>query len=154
VSTTPSRQAQLLNEKEEYSYRFGRLKSFSQYLLVDDPPRPGSRALRWAGFQTGLRFPRGKKKPAWNAYRLPIVVHRRRRGVYVWGHVRPGSGPRYVKLQKRVRSHYVASGPRIRTNSGGYFGVKRRSPASFRYRAYDEPGHAFIGTSRTAAPIP
>jgi hypothetical protein len=155
VSTTPSRQARLLNEKEEYSYRYGRLRSYSQYLLVDDPPRPGPRSLRWAGFQTGLRFPSGRRKPAWAAYRLPIVVHRRRRGVYVWGHVRPGSGARYVRLQKRRGSHYVASGPRIRTNSSGYFGVRRRNPpGSFRYRAYDEPRRALIGTSRTAAPRP
>src|SRR5207247_1982058 len=31
VSTTPVRQAQLVNEKEEYSYRYSRLKSYSQY---------------------------------------------------------------------------------------------------------------------------
>ena len=31
---------ELLNKKEEFSYRYSRLKSYSQYLLFDDPPRP------------------------------------------------------------------------------------------------------------------
>ena len=42
VSTTPSRQARI-NEKEEYSYRYARLKSYSQYLLYDDPSRARAR---------------------------------------------------------------------------------------------------------------
>ena len=54
VSTTPVRQAALINEKEEYSYRYGRLKSYSQYLLFDDPPRKGPLSVKWSGFQTGL----------------------------------------------------------------------------------------------------
>ena len=48
VSTSPPRQAELLNKMEEYSYRYARLKSYSQYLLSDDPARSGSSALRWA----------------------------------------------------------------------------------------------------------
>ena len=71
VSTTPVRQAALINEKEEYSYRYGRLKSYSQYLLFDDPPRKGPLSVKWSGFQTGLRFTSGTKKPAYTAYKLP-----------------------------------------------------------------------------------
>ena len=56
MSTSPVRQAALINEKEEYSYRYGRLKSYSQYLLFDDPPRKGPLSVKWSGFQTGLRF--------------------------------------------------------------------------------------------------
>ena len=76
-------------------------------------------------FQTGLRFRSGKAKPAYEAYRLPIVVHSRgRRGVYIWGRVRPGTGTRYVQLRVRRAQR---TGPRIHTNSRGYFGVKRKS---------------------------
>ena len=96
----PSRQAQLINEKEEYNYRYARLKSYSQYLLYDDPARPG-RAQALRGFQTGLRFRNGKPKPALGAYKLPIVVHKRGAAVCcVWGRVRPGTGSRYVQLQR------------------------------------------------------
>jgi hypothetical protein len=144
VSTSPTRQAQIINEKEEYAYRYGRLKSHSQYLLFDD--------RQLAGFQTGLRFRRGSKKPAYSAYRFPLVVHRRRGGVRVWGRVRPGQGRRYVRLYAGGRR----SGGTIATNSRGYFGVKRRSIARYRFKAYGRDGNGTLyklGTSRTARPI-
>ena len=147
VSTSLSRQAALINEKEEYAYRYSRLKSHSQYLLFDDPARPGSLRVKWSGFQTGLRFASGKQKPSYNAYRFPIVVKRRGRGVYVWGRVRPGVGLKFVRIQRKGGSF----GPRIRTDPRGYFGVTRRVNGSYRFRAYNTQG-AVLGTSRTARP--
>ena len=149
VSTSPVRQAALINEKEEYSYRYGRLKSYSQYLLFDDPPRKGPLSVKWSGFQTALRFTSGKKKPAYTAFKFPIVVKKRgRRGVSVWGLVRPGTGQRSVQLQRKGGGN---SGPRIKTNSKGYFQVKRRESGRYRFRAYDSSGK-LLGTSRTAKP--
>jgi hypothetical protein len=148
VSTSPVRQAQLINEKEEYSYRYGRLKSYSQYLLFDDPPRKGPAHQKWSGFQTALRFASGKKKPAYNAFKFPLVVKKRRRGVLVWGRVRPGTGKRSVQLQRKRAGN---SGPRFKTNSKGYFTVKRRQSGRYRFRAYDSGGK-LLGTSRTAKP--
>jgi hypothetical protein len=148
VSTTPVRQAQLINEKEEYSYRYGRLKSYSQYLLFDDPARKGPLSVKWSGFQTGLRFTSGKKKPAYTAFKFPIVVKQRSRGVSIWGLVRPGTGRRSVQLQRTGGGN---SGPRVKTNSKGYFTVKRRQSGRYRFRAYDSNGK-LLGTSRTARP--
>jgi hypothetical protein len=148
VSTSLSRQAALINEKEEYAYRYWRLKSHSQYLMYDDPARPGPLSVKWSGFQTGLRFASGRAKPSFNAYRFPIVVKRRGRGVHVWGRVRPGSGRRFVRIQRRGGS----LGPRMRTTWSGYFGVSRRISGSYRFRAYDR-NRKLIGTSRTAGPI-
>jgi len=155
VSTSPLRQAQILNEKEEFSYRYSRLKSYSQYLLYDDPPRSGSAALRWAGFQTGLRFPApgGAVKPSYDAYKYPIVVRRRGSGVYVWGRVRPGKGIRYVQLERRSGSSFVKDGPEIDTNFSGYFKVNRSRRATYRFQYVTGIGGTVIGTSRTAAPI-
>jgi hypothetical protein len=143
VGTTPTKQGQLINEKEEVHYRFGRLKSYSQYLMYDD------KAL--SSFQTGLRFRSGKGKPAYAAYRLPIVVHGRGGGVYIWGRVRPGRGARFVQLQIGGRNY----GPRIRTNSGGYFGVKRSRRGAYSFKGYIRNGSkiALVGSSRTASPI-
>ena len=142
----------MINEKEEYSYRYGRLKSYSQYLLDDDPARPGGRSVRWSGFQTGLRFPNGKKKPAYSAYRFPIVVHRRGGAACaIWGRVRPGSGRRYVQLYARR----TALGGRDRHQLEGYFGVKRARVARYRFKAYSSAldGRKLLGKSRTARPI-
>jgi Cellulase (glycosyl hydrolase family 5) len=152
VSTSPARQAELLNKLEEYSYRYARLKSYSQYLLFDDVARSGSSALRWAGFQTGLRFSNGKAKPAFDAYMLALVVHKRRGGVSIWGHVRPGTGTRYVQLQRRSGGSFVDDGSPIRTNSRGYFTATRKPRAQYRYQAFGGPPSTAgaLGLSRAA----
>jgi hypothetical protein len=148
VSTSPVRQAQLINEKEEYSYRYGRLKSYSQYLLFDDPARKGPAHEKWSGFQTALRFSSGKKKPAYNAFKFPLVVKKRRRDALVWGLVRPGTGVRSAQVQLNGRNY----GARKKTNSKGYFTVKRRNRSGrYRFKAYDSKGK-LLGTSRTARP--
>ncbi len=144
VGTTLSKQAALINEKEEDHYRLARLKSYSQYLMYDD--------RKLSSFQTGIRFRDGRTKPAYAAYRLPIVVHRGRGGgVYIWGRVRPGRGARYVQLRIGGRNY----GPRFRTNSGGYFGVRRARTGSFSFTGYVHSGKkiVLVGSSRTASPI-
>jgi hypothetical protein len=148
VTTTLAKQAEQLNEKEELSYHYPRLRSYSQYLLFDDPQRPGPRDVAWAGFQTGLRFGQGPPKPAWNAYRLPIVVHAQRRGVYIWGRVRPGTGRRSAQLQVLRQGRWQNAGRRVRTNQAGFFTANRRVVAPYRFRA---PG---VGLSRVATPVP
>jgi hypothetical protein len=150
ISTSPARQAELLNEKEEYSYRYSRLKSYSQYLLFDDAARTGSSALRWAGFQTGLRNSGGLAKPSYEAYRLPIVVHKRGSGVLIWGRVRPGTGTRFAQLQRKSGGSYVNDGGLISTDSGGYFSVKRSARASYRFAGFTTQGGVQVGVSRTA----
>ena len=153
VGTSPERQAALINEKEEFSYRYARLKSFSQYQLYDDPARSGPAAVKWSGFQTGLRFSNGNKKPAYDAFRFPIVVRETSRSVAVWGRVRPGPGARFVQLQRRKGSRYVDSGGRFQTNSAGYF-AKKKPSGTYRFLAYvrDGSGYKLLGTSRAANP--
>jgi hypothetical protein len=151
VHTSLAEQAQFLNEKEELSYRYPRLKSYAQYLLYDDPVRPGPSKDAWSGFQTGLRFVDRTKKPAWDAYRLPIVVHQDGAGVRIWGRVRPGSGERRVELWR-------AGSPRgstktVKTDDAGYFEVAGLPAGSYAFEAKDSSGRS-IGTSRTASPVP
>jgi hypothetical protein len=147
-----TRQAQILNESEEFSYRQPRLKSYSQYLLYDAPPVPGPRFQRYSSFQSGLRFLNGKLKPAYNAYKFPIVVLRRKGGARIWGGVRPGSGVRSVRLQRRVGRGFRNSGAPIRTNALGFFRVRARL-GTYRFLAFaNAAGGKPIGTSRTARP--
>jgi len=153
VSTTLPRQAALINEKEELSYRYPRLRSYSQYLMYDDPPRPEGIDLRaiWSGFQTGLRFTDGRRKPSWAAFRLPIVVHTRGPGrVLVWGRVRPGEGKRTVRVELRRRGTWVPA-RRLETDDAGYFETRLPKAQRYRYRAFS--GDRALGTSRTATPI-
>jgi hypothetical protein len=154
VSTSPPRQAELLNEMEQYSYRYPRLKSYSQYLLYDDVARSGSSALRWAGFQTGLRFANGKAKPSLDGYKLVLVVRRHGQGVTIWGRVRPGTGTRYAQLERKSGGSFVKDGAPVKTNSSGYFTATRGKRAQYRYEGFSgSPSSATsLGRSRTAVP--
>jgi hypothetical protein len=158
VGISLASQARLINHGEEISHRYPRLKSYSQYLLYDDEPREGSAAVKWSGFQTGLRFDDGRKKPSYDAYRCAIVVRKRRSGVRIWGHVRPGVGPRRVQLQRRVSGRFVDAGGVIETNSRGYFNVTGKRSGIYRYICYTVDlatgERSMIGTSRAASPNP
>jgi hypothetical protein len=155
IGTTPNRQAEILNTLEEFSYRYSRLKSYSQYLVYDDPARSGPAALKWAGFQTGLRYHGGTEKPSYDAYRLPISVKKQRRGVRIWGRVRPGTGVRSVQIQRTSGGVDTNDGGLVRTNSAGYFTVTRRAKsATYLFLAYSDPaGTQLIGRSRVAKPL-
>jgi cellulase (glycosyl hydrolase family 5) len=148
---TLEEQAALINEKEEQSYRYPRLRSYAQYLLYDDPPRPGTTLKQiWSGFQTGLRFTDGEAKPSYSAYQFPIVVQRSSDGgVRVWGRVRPGSGVRSVEVQEMPARRSVR---RLETNDAGYFEVSVQQRAAYRFIGYDGDGKR-LGVSRVAEPI-
>jgi hypothetical protein len=147
VTTSLAKQAEQLNEKEELSWRYPRLRSYAQYLLFDDPRRPGPPSVAWAGFQTGLRFGQGPPKPAWNAYRLPLVVHAAGRGVRIWGRVRPGEGTRSVQLEALRSGGWQRAGGRVKTDDAGFFTARRRVPTAYRFLV------AGVGVSRTAFPV-
>ena len=103
-------------------------------------------------FQTGLRFRSGQAKPAYSAYRLPIVVHTPR------AEGRVHLGPRAARHRHPLRAAQNGgreTGPKIHTNSLGYFGVKRKRRAATASRPTTRDGSKLklLGTSRTARPI-
>ena len=75
---------------ERMAWSNPRVKSFSQYLLRDDPPSEGAHGK----FESGLfLYASGAAKPAWYGFRLPLVVTKKPRGrVALWGLVRPAHG--------------------------------------------------------------
>jgi hypothetical protein len=75
-----------------------RVASVAQFLLYDDRPRarfrnkPKQRKSYWGTWQSGLLTATGRRKPAFDAYRLPLWVARSRgRQVRVWAQYRPGA---------------------------------------------------------------
>ena len=79
------RHAASINEAERLFFADGRVKATAQYELFDAPDH--------REFNTGLRLRSGRKKPAWDAFRMPLVVTKLSTGVVeVWGMVRPGHG--------------------------------------------------------------
>lgn len=129
VKTSLTEQATWLNEADYLAYRDRRIKSVSQFLLVDDRPRAGaavgSRSY-WSTFQTGLRYANGKKKPAYAAYRIPIWIPVARHGsrVTIWGQLRPADHTQlqYALVQYRaIGSHHWKTVRKVRTaNAEGF----------------------------------
>src|SRR3954447_19716055 len=82
-----AKQAAFLAVAEHMAYVNPRVRSFSQYLMSDDPPRK-SKFNRYAGFESGLRTRNGKKKPAYRGFRLPLAVESYGASDVLWGLVR------------------------------------------------------------------
>ncbi|HYF27906.1 MAG TPA: hypothetical protein VD931_19340 [Baekduia sp.] len=148
---TQQRQEEYRAISERIAYRSSRVRSFSQYLLRDDLPRPGAPAIaRYPGFESGLRTSGGRAKLSLSGFRLPLVAERRgARGVRLWGLVRPGDGARTVEVQVRDgRGSWRRLAVRT-TNARGYWSqsTTRRSSREWRVR-WAAPG----GTTYTGAP--
>ena len=137
-----ARQAAYLNESEYDSYRRPRVRSYSNYLLIDSPiytDYPAGSSKRYGGFQSGLRFgdnafrcdrpsvrfPYGDaKQPTYDAFRTPLYVRRLGpRKAQVFGMARPrrGTAQEIAILRRRrvVR----------RVTTTGYFHVTVRGSA-------------------------
>lgn len=122
-------QAQYINESDRLFFGDRRVKSVAQYELTDVPQQDQ--------FNTGLRFVRGARKPAYDAYRLPLVVTRRSSTlVEVYGEVRPhrtltGSPVTRVAIQVSQNGGAFTTVRDQLTNARGFLRVNiRRSGAS------------------------
>lgn len=140
--TSLANQAAFINEAEYVSFTRRRVKTYSNYLLVDDPILtflpPGTNS-RYGGFQTGLKFganatrcespsvklPYGSpKRPSYDAFRTPIYVRQvKPNRVQVFGAARPRTGfPQTIEILK--------GGAVVRTvSTSGYFLVNLNQAA-------------------------
>jgi hypothetical protein len=127
----PKKQAQYINEADRLFYGDPRVTMVSQYELTDPPETDV--------FNSGLRFSEvsGREaKPAYAAYRMPIVVTKRsRRSVEVYGQMRPG-GSASVQIQAATGSGSFRAVRSVRTNRRGMFkvNVSRAKATKLRWR--------------------
>jgi len=138
----PPLQAAYLNQSEYEAYNNRQVRSYHQFLLVDDRPAtqyPRNSALYWSTFQTGLVGLNGVPKPAYLAFRLPIYLpstRRRRPGTLrVWGDLRPAPNDTtqvaQVQFRRRGRGARYRTIARLRTrNPRNYVDGRVRFPAS------------------------
>ena len=149
----PGLQAAFLNQSEYQVYRDRQIRSYSQFLLVDDRPLtqfPRNSTLYWSTFQTGIVGLNGAPKPAYYAFRLPIYLpvtrHRSPGSLRVWGDLRPapnrtrqtatvqfrprGRGARWRAIGRlsTVNSRNYIDG-RVRFTRSGAVRLAWRSPA-------------------------
>jgi hypothetical protein len=138
------KQAEILNEAEYDSYVSRRVKTYSQYLLIDDPIltqfEPGSNE-RYGRYQTGLLWGQNavrcespgvhfnyaaRKQPTFNAFQTPLYVRKlaRGRGVQVFGRARP-RGRTATQIQILHSNRVVKT-----VTAAGYFLVSLRGSSA------------------------
>ena len=144
-----AKQAEYRSIGELIAYRNPRVRAFSQYLMRDDLPRPGTRSERYGGFESGLRHSDGDRKPAYDGFRLPLVARRTsRHRTYLWGLVRPADGRATVLIEYRNRgSSRWRTLKHDHTDSRGYWSTTTsyRSGRSYRVRWTAQDGTAYTG---------
>ncbi|MGH2968308.1 MAG: hypothetical protein ACRDK0_04485 [Solirubrobacteraceae bacterium] len=129
------KQAAYLSIAEHMAYVNPRVRSFSQYLMSDDRPR-ASKLNRYAGFESGLRTSKGKKKPAYKAFRLPLAVESYGRSDVLWGLVRQLRERTTVTIEAdarggRTRFRKLKT---LRTTSTGVYSLRVQHRKGRRYR--------------------
>jgi hypothetical protein len=140
-----AKQSAYMAVAEHMAYVNPRVRSFSQYLMHDDSPR-ASKFNRYAGFESGLRTNKGKKKPAYKAFRLPLAVESYGVSDVLWGLVRqyrkattvtievdPPGKRSWHKLKTVKTTGTGVYALRVAHEDGQRFRVKWRSPAGKRY---------------------
>lgn len=162
---SPATAATYINWAEYLSWRNSRIASTMQYLLYD--PNPTKNVPEFGGFASGLIFYGGARKPAYNAYRLPLFLPvtstRSGRSLEVWGDVRPahfasldtGGTPQQVQIQFQRGSRGPFTTLRTVTVTGprGYFDLRLSFPASGTVRlAWSYPANDPLLTPSLATP--
>ena len=152
-STPPDRYATpikkvpgFMNWSEYIAYKNRRVASYSQYPLVDDPGRS-------AGFQSGLRFHSGKKKPGiFAAYQRPFYARQSGSRVELFGGIRVATGGRVTLQTKASKKGKWKSLGKASLNSRGYFDkrvkVSRVSKRYFRFIASGQPASRVAKAAR------
>ncbi len=110
---------------EHIAWSNPRVAAFSQYLLKDDPlgGAPGASVHGGTiGFQTGLEYVNGARKPLYLAFPVPLVVSKQGRGFSLWGLVRPATGATKVTvLVQRKGAKRFGTLRTVSTDGGGYW---------------------------------
>jgi cellulase (glycosyl hydrolase family 5) len=148
-----AKQAEFRSIAEYTAYRNGQVKTFSQYLMRDDPPGAGDRRNGFGGFESGLKFADGaRKQPVYHEFRLPLVVKRRgRHRVVLWGLVRPNDGQETVEIQFHKRRGAWQRIKQKVTDSRGYWKTKARRMGARRWRVlWKSGGETFAGAETRA----
>ena len=125
------RQSEYRAISERIAYDNPRVVAFSQYLLRDDLPKPGVPLLaRYPGFEKSLFTYKGKHKPAFDGFRLPLAVKRSGSKVSLWGLARPAAGATTATIEARTNGGSFHALTTVKTDARGYFTKSAASPKS------------------------
>ncbi len=138
-------QASWLVKAERMTFNDDRVFAHTQFLMLDDVPRrnrPRSSRYYWSTYQSGLRFADGRRKPAYDAYRLGLDAPPRvpaGQRLRLWGFLRaaPNGQPQRVQLELKASGSdaFVPVGPPVDVfDPHGYFEVEPPEQRTGTYR--------------------
>jgi hypothetical protein len=141
------RQAEYRSISEWIAWRNPRVQAFSQYMMRDDLPREGPRAMRFRGFESGLRHSGGEIKIAFDGFRLPLAALRSGSRVSLWGMVRPARSVTSVVVERRDGGGSWRRLTAVQTDARGAWAARTRYRSGRSYRAvWTRPdGRRFVG---------
>ncbi len=135
IGVSYQRQAEYRSIAEWYAWKSPRIAAFSQYLMRDDDPRPGSAFERYSGFESGLMTSAGKQKLSYSAFSLPLVADASGKHVYFWGYVRAkGTRTRVLVQIRKKGSATFHDLKHVTTNTSGYWRSSTVLRKSAQYR--------------------
>jgi hypothetical protein len=130
----PAKQDAWMQRGAYLAWRDHRIKVLTQYLWYDEPKVNGS----YSNWQSGVRYANGKAKPSLRHFAVPIAMdaaHNR-----LWGDARAG-GRQTVKVEiQRHGSKKWNVLKRVRTDSRGYWTLKRKLIKGAAYRFVADAG--------------
>ncbi len=136
---SPAKAALYLNWSEYITWLNPRLRSYDQFLMTDSTA---------GNFATGLRFPSGKEKPSYGAFRMPLYLPRtsgaKGDALEVWGCVRPAPDAEQTSHRRqRVKIQFAPA-------SGGSFKTVKTVPITEPHGYFDLQQH-FSGSGQRPA---
>jgi hypothetical protein len=145
-----AKQAEYDAISEHIAYSNSRVAGFSQYLLKDDPlggPFSASAIGGYVGFQTGLEYVNGTRKPLYYGFPVPLTVTKQGSGFSLWGLVRPTSGSTKVTVLVELKgSHHYRTLKTVTTNGAGYWALHSSTKGiSWRVRWVSPAGVKYEG---------
>jgi hypothetical protein len=104
-----------MDESEWIAFRNPRVRSYSQYTLIDEPDT--------SSWQAGLRFHGGKAKPGvYDAFRLPALVRTpSATKAEIWGGLRTAASGSTATIESRVGGGTYSELGTAKLNAAGYF---------------------------------
>ena len=130
----PESHAAWLVKAERMTFLDERVIAMTQFQLLDDPPRAQFRRTDrryWGTYQSGLKYVDGRRKPAYEAYRLGLdapaqVAPGQSLGLWGFARAAPNGESQAVQLEVREPGSpvFVAVGDPVRVlHERGYFEV-------------------------------
>jgi hypothetical protein len=114
-----STQGAFLNQADWMTFRNPRVRSMTQFLLDDDPPRAGVGMDKWGTFQSGLRTSAGTPKASYAMYRLPMYLPKKSakkgRRLGIWGLVRPAANGAALAVRLEFRAKGTTAWKKVKT---------------------------------------